>query len=89
MVGELPDEPLLLVSSEQLNALYAAVRERLRGEPCDDTPRHTREWASAAGLPVERLLAGLRRFGGFCDCRVVVALRVLAPDTSVPYALWF
>lgn len=86
---ELPEQPLLMVSSEHLSALYAVLRAGLREASCDDTLRLTRAWAAGAGVPVERLVLGLRRFGGFCDCRVVVALRVLAPDTHVPYALWF
>jgi hypothetical protein len=88
-MAELSQGSLLVISAGQVSALYETLRARLGESPCDDTTRWTAAWAVESGLPIERLLAGLRRFGGSCDCRVVIALRVLAPETRLPYALCF
>jgi len=41
------------------------------GIPCDHTLTRTTEWAKREGLEVERVLASMREFGGFCDCEVL------------------
>jgi len=41
------------------------------GIPCDHTLARTAEWAKKAGLDVEKVLASVREFGGYCDCEVL------------------
>ena len=41
------------------------------GIPCDHTLSRTMEWAKREGLEVERILASMREFGGYCDCEVL------------------
>ena len=36
----------------------------------DGTTKHTQEWLSAKGLPVEEYLSFLEEVGGWCDCEV-------------------
>jgi Protein of unknown function (DUF2695) len=45
-----------------------AAAEHLR---CDHTVRITREWATSRGLDPNTVSAGVREFGGFCDCEVL------------------
>lgn len=42
------------------------------GIPCDHTLGRTQEWAQKAKLEVERVLASVREFGGYCDCEVLL-----------------
>ena len=39
--------------------------------PCDHTLARAIDWARAEGLDIERVLAGLRDFGGYCGCEVL------------------
>jgi len=41
------------------------------GIPCDHTLSRTTEWAKRQCLDVDRVLASVREFGGFCDCEVL------------------
>jgi hypothetical protein len=41
------------------------------GVECDHTLRETTEFLRARGLDVERVVAWLREYGGFCDCEVI------------------
>lgn len=41
------------------------------GIPCDHTLSRTVEWAKEQGLEVDRVLASVREFGGYCDCEVL------------------
>ena len=41
------------------------------GVECDHTLRETVEFLQSRGLDVEKAVAWLREYGGFCDCEVI------------------
>ena len=63
---------LMYLSEGQLDALLDHVASELETDPCDNTLRHTTEWARAAGVDQTRLRDSLIEFGGGCDCEVVL-----------------
>lgn len=58
------------LTQEQIKALNDDLYEALDRDGCDRTVRHTRAFLEARRLPVRRMLAWLRREGGYCDCEV-------------------
>jgi hypothetical protein len=61
----------LPVSVGQLQALFNHLDNRLAKENCDDTLRHTQQFATATKLPYEALKSWLATLGGYCDCEVL------------------
>ena len=55
---------------DQLRALreYLEVSIGELGIPCDHSLGRTTDWAKREGFDVERVLASVREFGGYCDC---------------------
>jgi len=41
------------------------------GVECDHTLRETTEFLQKRGLDVDRVVAWLREYGGYCDCEVI------------------
>ncbi len=62
----------MCLAPDQLRELLAYLDEQIfgLGIPCDHTLARTETWARGKGLDVERVLASVREFGGFCDCEV-------------------
>lgn len=56
----------------EMRALFENVEEGLGVEACDHTLRVTQRWLSAAGHPVEPVVAWFEENGGYCDCEVVM-----------------
>jgi len=63
----------MILLPDQLRELRESLSTSLDelGTPCDHTLERTKEWAKEADLDVERVLASVREFGGFCDCEVL------------------
>ena len=63
---------LMPIDRDQLESLLDHVDAALdEAGGCDNTPRHTDEWAEQNGVDVDRLHEGLLEFGGGCDCVVL------------------
>ncbi|MCV7125949.1 DUF2695 domain-containing protein [Mycobacterium lacus] len=63
---------LIQVDQYQLQQLLDHVDERLGAEPCDHTTRHAEQWAESHRIDWSALAEGLREFGGYCDCEIVL-----------------
>ena len=64
----------MILDRETLDDLLDHVEAALEDEPCDHSLRHTRSWALAHAVDVDRLKASLEHFGGYCDCEVTLNL---------------
>lgn len=62
----------ILFGAELVQNAYLRNSIEGLGIPCDPTLGRTQEWVRRADLDVERVLASLREFGGYCDCEVNV-----------------
>lgn len=69
------------LTKAQIKALNDELYHALVRDGCDNTTRHTRAFLKAHGLPVRRILAWLRREGGYCDCEVYM-------NVARPFATW-
>lgn len=56
----------------QLEELLDHVDGTVVTDGCDHTLRATDAWARRRGVDVERLRHALQRYGGHCDCEVLV-----------------
>lgn len=63
-----------------LDLLLVHLETRLRTVDCDHQLTLTRRWAMREGVAQEAVVAGVRAFGGFCDCEVVMN----APPSAGP-----
>jgi len=63
----------MVLFPDQLRELRDSLSTSLDelGIPCDHTLGRTHEWARKANLDVERVLASVREFGGYCDCGIL------------------
>jgi Protein of unknown function (DUF2695) len=59
------------LAPEELKALLDDVDAYLGAQPCDHTPRRTRQWAIERGFDADELSDALAEFGGGCDCEVL------------------
>ena len=62
----------LPLSEDESASLGAFLDERLAETACDHSLRHTKAWILRSGVArrSKRILDGLQRRGGFCDCEV-------------------
>jgi len=58
------------MSHENLRALFDLL-DRENAPPCDHTLKETIEFLRERSLDVDRVLAWLREYGGYCDCEVI------------------
>jgi hypothetical protein len=65
-------EALMTINYEQLEDLLDYLDEKLSGEPCDHTTRHSEHWAQSHGVEWPGLAEGLQEFGGYCDCEILM-----------------
>lgn len=64
---------------EDLKELIDTVDKRVGDNRCDHTMRHTVDFIRERGMDEERVIAWLHRYGGYCDCEVVMNV-----DNSCP-----
>ncbi|SOC50244.1 Protein of unknown function [Blastococcus aggregatus] len=60
------------LDAAQLEELLDHVDDAVLTDGCDHTLNATEAWARRRGLDVERLRQALQRYGGFCDCEVLM-----------------
>jgi hypothetical protein len=62
----------LPLNADQLRDLLAFLDEQIfsLGIPCDHSLGRTAAWAEREQLNVADVVAGVRSFGGYCDCEV-------------------
>lgn len=73
---DLGPPPPLPLSPAQQAALATAIDDGLREHGCDNTLRAAQSWATQAGLDWNAVQAGLQGRGGFCDCEVLLNVRL-------------
>lgn len=62
----------MVLGEDELNDLLDYVDARVAADGCDHTLRFTRRWAAERERDGDELAHSLGRFGGFCDCEVVL-----------------
>jgi hypothetical protein len=78
----------ILLSSEQLAALYRYLTDVLGQTECDSTLRWTMVWAAENDIDADVLTRGIRRWGVRCDCQVIFYLYRATPD-DIPHSVLF
>lgn len=67
--GDLLGDPL---TADDLGRLIDHVMARISTEGCDHRLTHTERWARREGFDLGTVMAAVQRYGGFCDCEVVI-----------------
>ncbi len=70
------EPPPLMLDEYQRAGLVAAVEAGLRREGCDNTLRSAQRWAAENGMRWPLLREQLEGNGGFCDCEVLLNVRL-------------
>ena len=68
-------EAMMLLSYDDLWALFDHVDAALEFRGCDHTLRHTRAFLASRGLDEAGVIPWLGEYGGYCDCEVIANVR--------------